>query len=154
MAAMAAGCAIAMTGLAAGSAEAGGTIVTAQGELPFDGLFVNDVGALDVTSFGARMSIVFKSVSQIEFVSVEPENQVATIRITFHDGYAMPAEFPLAENTPWLVIGSYGHAFYDLDALMAGAIDRIEFDPPEDEGSEGDGEGDEGADNGASGDAG
>ena len=140
MAATVAGCAMAIAGVAAGSAEAGGTIVTEQGELPFDGLFVNDVGALDVTSFGARMSIVFKSVSQIEFVSVEPESQIATIRVTFHDGYTMPAQFPLAENAPWLVIGSYGHAFYDLDALAAGAIDHIVFDLPEEEDGEGNGD--------------
>ena len=99
-------------------------IGTVDGELPFEGLYVNDVAALNVTAFRAAMTVDFRKVSRIEIVSVDSGTQVVTVSITFVDSYSMPATFNLAENTPWIAIGSYGRANYSADSLLS-AIARV-----------------------------
>jgi hypothetical protein len=114
--------------LAAAPAAADGIIGTADGELPFEGLYVNDVAALNVTAFRASMTVDFRKVSRIEITEVDPQTQIVTIRITFEDSYTMPATFNLAENAPWIAIGSYGRANYSADALLNGDIQYVVFD--------------------------
>lgn len=113
--------------LATGPAAAGGIIGTVDGELPFDGLYVNDVAALNVTAFRASMTVDFRKVSRIEITDVDPDTQVVTVRITFVDSYAMPATFNLAENAPWVAIGSYGRATYAADSLLSGDVQYVVF---------------------------
>ncbi|MGF1624774.1 MAG: hypothetical protein ACFCVH_07810 [Alphaproteobacteria bacterium] len=109
------------------AALADGVIGTVEGELPFEGLYVKDVAALNVTAFRASMTIDFRKVDRIEFVEIDPETQVATIRVTFLDSYAMPATFSVAENAPWVAIGAYGRANYTLENLLNGDVQYIQF---------------------------
>ena len=128
-----------------GTCLADGVIGTVDGELPFDGLYVKDVAALDVTAFRAAMTVDFRKVQRIEFVEIDPNSQIATVRITFMDSYAMPATFNLADNAPWVAIGPYGRANYSTDSLLNGDVQYVQFihddagdengDPPVDGGN-------------------
>ena len=110
-----------------GAALAEGVIGTAEGELPFEGLYVKDVAALNVTAFRASMTVDFRKVDRIEFVEVDQDSQVATVRITFVDSYALPATFSIADNVPWVAIGAYGRANYTLENLLAGDVQYVQF---------------------------
>lgn len=113
---------------ATGAAMAEGVIGTAEGELPFDGIYVKDVAALNVTAFRAAMTIDFRKVARIEFVEVDQQTQMATIRVTFQDSYAMPATFSIADNAPWVAIGAYGRANYSAENLLNGDVQYIQFE--------------------------
>lgn len=115
--------------LAPVAALADGVIGTAEGELPFEGLYVNDVAALNVTAFRATMTVDFRKVERIEFVEIDPQTQIATVRITFADSYTMPATFSVPDNAPWVAIGAYGRANYDAESLMNGDVQYIQFIP-------------------------
>lgn len=112
-----------------GAALADGVIGTVEGELPFEGLYVKDVAALNVTAFRASMTVDFRKVSRIEFVEVDSESQVATVRITFLDSYTLPATFSVADNSPWVAIGPYGRANYTLENLLSGDVQYVQFVP-------------------------
>ena len=108
-------------------AQADGVIGTDEGELPFDGLYVNDIAALNVTAFRATMTVDFRKVERIEFVEIDAQTQMATVRITFLDDYTMPATFSVPENAPWVAIGAYGRANYTAENLMNGDVQYIQF---------------------------
>lgn len=110
-----------------GTALADGVIGTVEGELPFEGLYVKDVAALNVTAFRASMTVDFRKVSRIEFVEIDQETQVASVRITFLDSYTLPATFSVADNAPWIAIGPYGRANYTLENLLAGDVQYVQF---------------------------
>lgn len=126
--------------LAPGIAAADGVIGTAEGELPFEGLYVKDVAALNVIAFRAAMTVDFRKVERIEFVEIDTDSQMATVRITFLDSYAMPATFSLADNAPWVAIGPYGRANYSAESLLGGDIQYVQFihEPGEDGATDGD----------------
>ncbi|MEZ5666775.1 MAG: hypothetical protein R3F55_04950 [Alphaproteobacteria bacterium] len=110
-----------------GVALADGVIGTVDGELPFEGLYVKDVAALNVTAYRASMTVDFRKVLRIEFLEIDQTSQMATVRITFLDSYAMPASFSLADNAPWVAIGSYGRANYSAESLLAGDVQYVQF---------------------------
>lgn len=117
-------------------AHADGVIGTDEGELPFEGLYVNDIAALNVTAFRATMTVDFRKVERIEFVEVDAQSQMATVRITFLDDYTMPATFSVPDNAPWVAIGAYGRANYTAENLMNGDVQYIQFIQTEGAGDE------------------
>ncbi len=118
----------------AGSAMAGGRIVTPEGDLPFDGLYVNfDDGlrsALSVTAFRASIVINFETVRLLEFVGPTETGERMIVRVTFADSYVLEAEFDVAAHAPFVATGAYGRAIYEGAQLSNGDIIRIEFDEP------------------------